>query len=758
MRSNTKASPDDIDITTIGGALKRSARNLVLASLIVGGATYGVLSMVAPRYTSEAQLSIVAKETANPFTSPKLDVGSPEALGVRMDKEAVNTHVRALMAPDLANLIAGELKLASMPEFNSALGPSDAADRMLRLVGIGGPRAGESERDRVLGAYFRRLEVYSPKESRFIGIRFTSQSPELAADAANTLADTYRESLARQTVTETDEVQKALEPRIVRLRDEVQQAEAGVERYKRDNDIYRGGPQGTGLNEQQLGELTAELTKAKAARSEAEARARSARDLMRSGSADVLPDIQKSPLVQSLAQQRVRLEREISELSATLLPAHPRMRQLRADLDGLKRQISTEVAKVADSLDKEAKVAALREASVAKSLDEAKSKSATTRTNEVELRALEAVAKSKRAELDRLQAQYEANRARADSRVVPVEAQIISKARVSSIPVFPKKSSYSALAAAATLLLGMSWVITRSLLVAARQGGAAGSNRGRRASDRAAVQTSATVDQRGAPQVVAAAGPTGSDKALPTRPASAPANTIVAPAMETAANEVGEIATVARLARHLRDAAPEKGGFRTMVVGETNLVDPSPEAIDLAEELSREGLQVILVDWSITATGFARRTGLVSKPGIVDLMLANASFEDVIQGLAGASVHIIPCGSSLESETGEDQLDPERLNLMLDALDEAYDHIIVVGIYDEARALFEAIQGRFDAGVMVGEPKVKSQVLADPPGTFLGYEVTDIELVRLTRSEGKSAQVQRFVRRATGAQGNAVPA
>lgn len=747
MRSGSHASPDDIDITSIWGALKRSSRKLVLSSLLAGAATYGVLATMAPRYVSESQLSIVAKETANPFTSPKGDIASPEALGVRMDKEAVNTHVRALMAPDLAGRIATELKLAELTEFNSALGPHDLADRIGRLVGIGGPRAGESERDRVLGSYFKRLDVYTPKESRFIGIRFTSSDPELAARIANQLADTYRETLAKQTIVETDEVQKALEPKIVRLREEVQQAEAEVERFKGDKDIFKGGPQRTGLNEQQLGELTAELTKAKAARSEAEARARSARDMMRAGSGDALPDVQKSPLIQSLVQQRVRLEREISELSATLLPGHPRMRQLHADLDGLRRQVAAEVAKIADGLDKEAKVAALREASVARSVEEVKSQVVTTSTSEVELRALETIARTKRSELERLQAQFEANRARADSRVVPVEAQIISKARVSSVPVFPKKGSYAALAAAATLLLGVAWVITRALLIGARQGHTAGSHPSRRASDQGSAGTAPSAARRVVQKADEEPQPAVAEPARAT-----PSRTAAEISLDRSAlGEVSEIATVARLARRLCDLAPQKGGFRTLLAGETNLIDASAEAIELAEELVREGHQVIVIDWSTSGRGFARRVGLTPAPGIVDLMLGEASFEEAIQSLPGSQAHAIASGRSLDPDGPAEQLDDERLNLLLDALDEAYDHIVVAATYDEARILFETIQGRFDAGVIVGEAKRSAKVLSDPPGTFLGFEVTDIDLVRLARGEVKPAPVQRFVRRAGAA-------
>lgn len=740
MRSSTHASPDDIDITSIWGALKRSARPLVLASLAAGALTFGVLSLMAPRYTSQAELKVDAKESANPFTSPKRDAVAPDSVQLRADKEAVNTHVRALMSADLANRIAAELKLAERREFNSALGGVDTFDTLLRMIGMGGPRPGESEQDRVLNAYFKRLEVYSPKETRIIAIRFTSVDADLAAEVANLLADTYRQSLASQSVVETDEVQKALEPKIERMLAEVAQAEAAIERFKGDKNIFKGGPQRTGLNEQQLGELTAELTKAKAARSEAEARARSAREMLKSGSADALPDVQKSPLIQALVQQRVRLEREISELSATLLPGHPRMKQLSADLAGLKKQLDGEVGKLVESLEKEAKVAAFREASVTRSIDEIKSQVVTTSTDEVELRQLEAVAKSKRTQLESLQAQFEANRSRADKRVVPIEAQIVTSARPSTVPVFPKKGQYAALVAVATLLFGIAWVVTRALLVGAR-GAHNGRHPLRRASDH-------DLGQAMQPRTATAASVSASPGAAEPPPLPDMAQHVATGV--SADGETVEIATIAKLARFLRDRAPEKGGVRTLITGDTSMIDASSEALALADELIRDGLQVIVVDWSTRGEGFGTQMGVEPAPGFIELIGGSASFEDVIRTVPGGKAHMIASGAALEAGEGDNMIDVDKLNLLLDALDEAYDHIVVVGEQEEARSLFEAIQGRFDAGITVAEGKRRVAVLQDPPGTFLGFDVTDIALVRFVRAETKAAQPQRVVRRQAG--------
>lgn len=732
MRTPPHATPDDIDIGVLWTSLKRSLPRLLLLSALAGAATFGVMSMMAPRFTSEAQLSVVAKGRQNPFADPKRETAAPDSVAISVDKEAINTHINALRSPDLARRIADEMKLGDKVEFNSALGSVDALSGLLRALGMAGPRPGESAHDRVLGAYFRNLEVYSPKESRFIGIRFTSVDPELAAEVANRIAETYRSSLASMRVVETDEVQKALEPKIAELLRDVAAAESEVERFRGQADRFVGGPQRTALVEQQLGELTAELTRTAAARAEVEGRARSARELLKSGSAEVLPDVQRSPLIQSLVQSRVRAERQIAELSVTLLPGHPRMQQLHADLAGLKRQIAGEVTKLIEGLEKEAKAAALREDAVQKSIDALKSKVVSTGGDDVKLRALEAAAKSKRAELERLQAQFEANKARATPGAVPVEAQIITHAHASSVPMFPRKGPYSALIAAATLLFGLAWTISKALFTGARSRlAAAGGHDGH-----AHISTPPfRVDP-------ALATPRGGAPA----PQPAPASVILGDPAPRAAMERGDgdrVASVLDAATRIVEKSPARGGFRVLVTGTVAKVDGSADAIELAELLSDAQKQVILVDWSLATGGIAARTGVRPAPGLSDLLDGAARFEDVIRRAPSGRFHVLPAGNAIK--TVDLLKDEDKLNLVLDALDEAYDVIVVVGAHGEMRALFEAIQGRFDAAVVVGETARRSGGLADPPGTLLGFEVTDIEIMRLERARSRPRALQRII-------------
>lgn len=731
----SNASPDNIELSAVFAAVRKRVPRLLVLSGLIGALTFFGLGLAAPRYQSEAELVVSAKGISDPFASPRKDGGGSDAVSVRMDKEAVNTHVRALLSPELGAHIAADLKLAGRPEFNPALGPVDTLGRVLRLVGIGMPRAGESEQDRVLNRFFERLEVYSPKESRAIAIRFTSNDAALAADVPNALAEAYRRSLAEQSIVETDEVQQALAPKIDRLKAEVVAADAAVERFRGEADIFKGGQQATGLNEQQLAELTAELSRARAAKSDVDARLRAARELMKAGNGDAIPEVQRSPLMQAVVQQRVRLERQISELSVTLLPGHPRMRQLNADLAGLKKQIAAEVAKVVDSLDKEATAASLRVDAVKNDIASVKSRVVDRGPDEVKLRQLETEAQAKRAELERLQAQFEANRAKADSRAVPVEAKIVSRARAASIPVFPRKGPFAALAAFATLLFGLAITITRALLAGARPPASAAVGD----ADRGSGRRLPPVLERTEPVLAAASAAHVPD--APDGPAANPA----AP-LPVTADDVVRVGTIGAIARRLSSRA-SGGGYRTLIAGETDLMGVSTHAIELAKALSEFGQSVILIDWAPEGDGLAHAISLPPSAGISDLLAGEAGFEQVVRRLPDSEAHLIAAGApDAGLAVGPD---PDRLNLVLDALDEAYDQIIVAGRYISARTFFESIEGRVDCGVIVADTGRIGAALRDPPGSYLGFEVADIDLIRFDRQHAAASSSQR-VARATG--------
>ena len=272
--------PDDIDLGSLAGAVRRSLPRTVLLALVAGAGTAGVMMTMLPKYSSQAVLQVVSTDPNTMSTE-------------KYDPAAVATHVTALKSTDLMARMSKEFRLAENPEFNNALSAPDFFARVRRLVGLDKPKASQSDEDRVLQAYFGALKVGQGRETRAINLEFTSSDPAFSANAANRLAELYKESLTTRTLVTNDEEAKRLEPQVVRVREELSAAEARVTKFRADSDQFTVGVQPAPQAAQILGELTAEMTKISTTRMEAESRSRTAREQMNAGTAEANPDVQK---------------------------------------------------------------------------------------------------------------------------------------------------------------------------------------------------------------------------------------------------------------------------------------------------------------------------------------------------------------------------------------------------------------------------------------------------------------------------------
>lgn len=181
------------------------------------------------------------------------------------------------------------------------------------------------------------------------------------------------------------------------------------------------------------------MTRVRAARANAEAKAQSVRAILESGvSIETVPEILASGLIQRLREQQVQLKSQIADLSITLLDNHPRIKGLRSQLADLNGQIRAEAGKVLMSLETEAKTAALREKELATNLNGLKAESSRVGDEEVGLRALEREATAQRDLLESYLTRYREAASRKDSNYQVPDARIFANAEIPSEPYFPK--------------------------------------------------------------------------------------------------------------------------------------------------------------------------------------------------------------------------------------------------------------------------------------------------------------------------------
>src|ERR1700726_664018 len=448
----------DLDLRALGQALARKRGWIIVPTLLAAVLSLTAVNLVTPRYKSEVRILIDGRE--NVFLRPN---GERNEERPALDAEAVTSQVQLLLSRDLARDIIKKNKLAERPEFDPVLQGLSPIKSLLALFGIGRDPFSLTPEERVLDAYFDRFSAYAVDKSRVVVIEFQSLDPELAARVANSIAEGY---LVLQQGARQEQAKSAsqwLSGEIENLRNKVADAEHRVEDFRRKSSLFVG-TNNTTLSNQQMGEINTQLNNARALKSDAESKARLIREMLQSGKPIEASEVLNSEVIRRLTEQRVTLRAQLAEQSSTLLDGHPRIKELKAQVADLDRQLREEASKISRSLDNDARIASGRVEGLSASLDQLKKQATSSNGQDVQLRALEREAKAQRDLLESYLAKYREANTRENIDAAPADGRIISRASVSNSPAYPKKLPIVLIATLATLMLSAGAIVTGELL------------------------------------------------------------------------------------------------------------------------------------------------------------------------------------------------------------------------------------------------------------------------------------------------------
>src|SRR6201991_1114800 len=448
----------DLDLRAIGQALNRKRSWIILPTLLALVLSLAAVNLIPPRYKSEARILIDGRE--NVFLRPN---GERDDQRNAVDPEAVTSQVQLLLSRDLAREIIKKNKLADRPEFDPVLQGLSPLKSLMALFGIGRAPFSLTPEERLLDAYFDRLTAYAVDKSRVIVIEFQSRDPDLAAQVANSIAEGYLVLQQNARQQQARSASQWLSGEIESLRKKVADAESRAEEFRSKSSLFIG-TNNTSLSNQQMGELNTQLNNARALKSDAESKAKLIREMLQLGKPIEASEILNSELTRRLSEQRVTLRAQLAEQSSTLLDNHPRIKELKAQLADIDRQIREEASKLSRSFENDSRIAAGRVDSLSASLEASKKQATSTNGQDVQLRAMEREAKSQRDLLESYLAKYREATARENIDAAPADGRIISRATVSNAPAYPKKLPIVLIATLATLLLSAGMIATGELL------------------------------------------------------------------------------------------------------------------------------------------------------------------------------------------------------------------------------------------------------------------------------------------------------
>jgi len=734
MAKSQQPQSNDIDIDQLGHGLRNSFKPLIILAVLFGVATFGVSSMMTERYSSEARLAIL-KQSAQPISNTEKGRFLDSTVHQRLDRETINKHVQAIQERGLLLKVATALKLSEKEEFGfgqAPLGPTIAMDGVTVLTGAQKTGAQKkSDSNEILNIIRRRLEIYAASDNSYISIKFSSADKELAANFVNTLAESYQQRLINWSGPRPQPALNnlsSLRPRVEQLRAEVLAAETEVKRLRVQNNVASSGSQSTQFHTQQLANLTKELDQAVIKRDAARLKWRAARDTRRNGNLENLPEIQNSPVIQRLSAQRTKFGREAAEARVLFSPRHPIVQQLRSDAMEAERLMQREVVKIERKLERQFRQLDLMVKNIRREINTFEPRATSLPGRLDKLESLEKIAQSKRSELERMQRQLEDTTIRVSYKSEPVDAQILSFGQPSGEPDFPPKLTYTLLAIASVFVIGIASVAAKEIMT------------GEDKSTDGQPQFQAPKSTMETGTMAALPKPENEPDGINTYGEAYKASDVELnpqPTLSaTASSNEDNNEIVRKVAVRLINKSQDISGYRTMITGDHQAIDVSREGMMLADIISRTDQQVAVIDWNVKGEASAEQLGITVKAGIFELLVGAATFEDIIASVPGSTVDYICTGNSLEFE--DHNLDINGLNAFLNSLDDMYSHIIVMSRLNAAKTLFEAVKGHFYTGIILVEEMPQPAPIEHSTGNFIGFEVTDIDVIRCAKRVSES--------------------
>jgi len=287
-----------------------------------------------------------------------------------------NTQLELLKSKSLAERVSTKMNLLSRPEFSggekSNNGFVASAKDFISFKWIAPKKNSKEKKSKdlipskpyseVTRAVQNNIEVKPIRDTKLIGVSFTSSSPILAAEIVNTLAEEFIDFSIEKRYEATQEASDFLSEQIAYLREDLAVKERELQRYGQDKDLlFLSDAESTTVSK--FADLNAAYTQAQINRIKTEASYRELKGLW----VDSLPQFVKNPMIQELKTEYTRIKNEYEEKSKTFKAGYPEMITLKAKLDSMREELQSEIKKAVDSVESEYK-SVLKEEESLKSL------------------------------------------------------------------------------------------------------------------------------------------------------------------------------------------------------------------------------------------------------------------------------------------------------------------------------------------------------------------------------------------------------
>jgi capsular exopolysaccharide synthesis family protein len=328
-------------------------RWLVFASLATVVLAVTVVSFLLPkRYESSARILLDLE--GNDGLSLE-QVVMPIGLDLNTKLE---TQIRIVQSDTIANTVIRQLSLQSNKSFAGKLTvPAGTDYDSLKL----------EQHAKLLKAFHKSLNVQLIPKTQIVEVHFRNRDPRLAAEVANSVANTYIEHNFQTKFKAAQQTSDWLTKQLDDLKKHAESSQEALTSYQKKTGIL-GTDETHNIILDKLEELNKELSAAEGDRIVKEAKYR----IAMTENPELIANIAPESVLGALYKERAEVRSEYAQVTAKYGASYPRVVQLQSQLTELDSSINKEVEKVGQAVRAEYRAALKSEEMLQTSFDKQK--------------------------------------------------------------------------------------------------------------------------------------------------------------------------------------------------------------------------------------------------------------------------------------------------------------------------------------------------------------------------------------------------
>ena len=649
--SHDDADEDIIDLSHYFRVINQSKWRILSLALIVTFLVALIVLSLTPVYKATSSLLIESEETNI--------VSIEQVYGLDASKkEYFETQYEILKSRYIAEKVVNKLALDSHPVFIEKLEESNtsAFDGIKSTVKslltflpqkarepLSEDEQAQLRKELLITLFSENLTISPVPNTQVVKIAYTSESPRLAAEVANAVAEVYIESYLEAKFDMTSKATSWLNDSLAGLRNKLEVSEKKLaEFYQREQLVNLDGV--VGLASEELQGLSEQLLQAENRLKQSEIIFEQVQNFNGDpAELAAMPAVQNHPSIQNVKEAELKAQSNVSELSKVYGPKHLKMISAQAELASVKQTLENQVASLISGITSEYRQAQSQVNRLRVAVASAKDEYRKLTTLESKRRVLQR-------EVDTNQQLYDSffTRLQETSEVEGFEsanARVLDRATLPVEPFKPKKS----LILIATLVMSAGFGVFIALVLDFLNSG---------------IRSVEDVERKLGQRMMGL---------IPWQPHRKKDDLPLREFFDTSNHVFSEAIRTLRTSIQLLDLTGDKKVV--MVTSSVPKEGKTTVSINLAFAMGQIG-KTLLIDTDLRKPAIAKRFGMPGfQPGIANLVAGTHSLDECLCNDVASNIDVITAGSATPNP--QELLMSDNFKKVINDLREQYEHIVI---------------------------------------------------------------------------------